>query len=309
MNNESKKSYTYEYPRPAMTADCVIFGFDGEQLKILLIERGIEPFKGYWALPGGFMQMNETIEQCAIRELLEETGISDVYLEQFRVYSDVMRDPRGRVVTVAFIALVRPSEYTVFGGDDAARAFWFNARQLPPLAFDHRMIVADALSYLREILKLRPVAFRLLDDVFTVDEIRKVYEVINDTQYDRRNFQRKLMQSEILEDRSEIPEGSSRPQRLFSLRSDIAFEQNEAPEAEEDTNCFVTCSERDVSITESYCKDDDWDMNIEECITSIQKNRTLNHPDNSSKESGEKKNKSEKRSRGIGGSLKDLFNF
>lgn len=191
--------YTYEYPRPSLTADCAIFGFDGRNLKILLIERGVEPYEGYWALPGGFMKMDETIEECAARELREETGVSDIYIEQFGCFSEVGRDPRGRVVTVAFIALVRPSDYHVCGGDDARLAAWFDADQLPPLAFDHLGIVDAARVRLREILTLRPAAFRLLDEIFTVDELRRVYEVINGTTYDRRNFHRKLMQSDIVE--------------------------------------------------------------------------------------------------------------
>ncbi len=197
---EAKGRYVYEYPRPAVTADCVIFGFDGHELKILLIERGVEPYLGMWALPGGFMRMNETIEDCARRELAEETGVTRVYLEQFHVFSDTTRDPRGRVVTVAFIALVRPDDYQVVGGDDAARAMWFGAEMLPPLAFDHEKIIAFARDYLREVLRVRPVAFRLLDDVFTMDELRQVYEAINGTKYDRRNFQRKVMQSDLLID-------------------------------------------------------------------------------------------------------------
>lgn len=191
------KGYTYEYPRPAMTADCVIFGYDNG-LKVLLIERGVEPFKGMWALPGGFMKMDESIEQCARRELQEETGVSDLYMEQFKVFSSPGRDPRGRVVTTAFIALVRPSDYRVVGGDDAAFALWFDADRLPPLAFDHATIIREARERLKEILKLKPIAFRLVDRTFTVDEIRKVYEAINHTNYDRRNFQRKLMQTGML---------------------------------------------------------------------------------------------------------------
>lgn len=191
------KGYTYEYPRPAMTADCVIFGYDNG-LKVLLIERGVEPFRGMWALPGGFMKMDESIEQCARRELQEETGVSDLYMEQFKVFSSPGRDPRGRVVTTAFIALVRPSDYRVVGGDDAAFALWFDADRLPPLAFDHATIIREARERLKEILKLKPIAFRLVDRTFTVDEIRKVYEAINHTNYDRRNFQRKLMQTGIV---------------------------------------------------------------------------------------------------------------
>lgn len=197
--SEPGGQYCYRYPRPSVTSDSVIFGFDGNELKILLVERGVEPFKGMWALPGGFMKMDESIEQCAAREVREETNVNNVYLEQFEVFSCPDRDPRGRVVTVAFIALVRPSDYEVIGGDDAARAAWFEATFLPPLAFDHKEIISKARIRLREILRVRPVAFRLLDEIFTVDELRKVYEAVNGTSYDRRNFQRKLMASDIVE--------------------------------------------------------------------------------------------------------------
>lgn len=198
--DDPKGEYVYEYPRPAMTADNVIFGFDGESLKILLVERGIEPFKGSWALPGGFMRMDETIEQCARRELREETNVRDVYLEQFHVFSSPKRDPRGRVVTVAFIALVRPADHAVIGGDDASNAMWFNVEMLPPLAFDHLEIVDMARAHIRELLRIKPVAFRLLNEVFTVDELRRVYEVISGNTYDRRNFHRKLMQTGVIQD-------------------------------------------------------------------------------------------------------------
>lgn len=195
--------YTYEYPRPALTADCVIFGFDGNALNVLLIERGIEPYKGYWALPGGFMRMDETIDECARRELMEETQVKDIYIEQFRVFSSINRDPRGRVVTVAFIALVRPEAHAVKGGDDARVAMWFNCEKLPPLAFDHEEILAAARAHLTEILRVRPVAFNLLNEVFTIDELRRVYEVINNTTYDRRNFSRKAMQTGAIVDAEE----------------------------------------------------------------------------------------------------------
>ena len=122
MDNENK--YCYKYPHAALTADCVVFGFDGESLAVLLIERGIEPFKGRWALPGGFMRMDETITECARRELLEETGVDIEFVEQFNTFSSVDRDPRERVVTVAHYALVRKSDYKVMAGDDAVKAKW-----------------------------------------------------------------------------------------------------------------------------------------------------------------------------------------
>lgn len=211
-----KGSYCYEYPRPSLTTDCVVFGFDGENLKVLLIERGLDPYKGYWALPGGFMRMDETIEQCARRELMEETHVDDIYLEQFKVFSRPDRDPRGRVVTVAFIALIRPQEVQVIGGDDAAQAAWFDVDMLPPLAFDHLDILDTARDHLKEMIKLRPIAFNLVEKEFTVDELRKVYEAVNGTTYDRRNFERKLIRTGIVEEvgspsSSSARRGISRP--------------------------------------------------------------------------------------------------
>ena len=227
--------FCYTYPRPALTSDCVIFGFDGITLKILLIERGLDPFKGSWALPGGFMKMNETIEECARRELKEETNLDNVFLEQFHVFSDVGRDSRGRIVTVAFIALVRPSDYVVAGGDDALRAMWFDADMLPPLAFDHDQIIRSAKKHLKEILRLRPVAFKLLDELFSVDDLRKVYEAVNGTQYDRRNFQRKLMQSNVVEEvslnKDQISFPSVNSDCIIDMKSSIPVESMRSKES------------------------------------------------------------------------------
>ncbi len=195
-----EKKYCYKYPHPAVTADCVIFGFNGKEIKILLIERGNEPYLGYWALPGGFMKIDESVEEAAARELREETNLSNVYLEQFRVFSRPERDPRERVVTVAFIALVKPEDYEVLAGDDAAKAMWFDEKLLPPLAFDHREIIRAAREYLKEILRLKPVAFELLNRVFTISELQTVYEVINDTSYDRRNFLRTVMDADVVQE-------------------------------------------------------------------------------------------------------------
>lgn len=238
--DDPKGEYVYEYPRPAMTADNVIFGFDGERLQILLVERGIDPFQGSWALPGGFMRMDETIEQCARRELREETNVRDVYLEQFHVFSTPKRDPRGRVVTVAFIALVRPADHAVIGGDDASNAMWFDVDMLPPLAFDHLEIIDMARAHLKELLRIKPVAFQLLNEVFTVDELRKVYEVITGNTYDRRNFHRKLMQTDVIRDVAEAsspaptacssmplhraPKSKGRKLRFFRFNKDRASE-------------------------------------------------------------------------------------
>lgn len=205
MTQQTDKTYCYRYPHPALTVDCVIFGFDADSLKVLLVERGIEPFKGLWALPGGFMHIDETAEEAARRELREETNISEVYMEQFRVFSRVDRDPRERVVTVAFMALVRPADCHLIAGDDAANALWFDEHQLPPMAFDHAEIIDEARAFLSEKLRVKPVAFQLLNKVFSLSELQRVYEAINRTTYDRRNFQRKALQSGILEECSATP--------------------------------------------------------------------------------------------------------
>lgn len=141
--------YTYKYPRPAVTADCVIFGLtdDGER-RLLLVQRGREPFAGMWAFPGGFLEENETLEQCARRELKEETGLdTPLRFEEVKSFSAPDRDPRGRTITVAFLAEVPLSE--VKGGDDAAEARWFAIDQIPPLAFDHQEILGEALRRLK----------------------------------------------------------------------------------------------------------------------------------------------------------------
>ena len=141
-------AYTYKYPRPAVTADCVVITKEANP-KVLLIQRGNEPFKGAWAFPGGFMNMDETTEQCAIRELEEETGLVVTELHQIGAYSKVDRDPRGRTVTVAYLAIV-DAPIAVTGQDDAAKAQWFPIDALPPLAFDHEDIMQDAFDYIND---------------------------------------------------------------------------------------------------------------------------------------------------------------
>ena len=184
--------FCYRYPHPSITADCAVFGFDGRKLYVLLIQRGEEPYIGQWALPGGFMHMEEDIENCAQRELCEETGLTNIYLEQFHTFSAVNRDPRERVVTIAFLALVRKSERLV-AGDDAANAAWFDIENLPKLAFDHEYILSEAHRSLRQRLATSPIAFKLLDEKFTMPDLQRIYEVINGVEYDRRNFSRKMV--------------------------------------------------------------------------------------------------------------------
>lgn len=191
------QTYTYKYPHPALTADCVVFGFDGQELRVLLIERDIDPYKGRWALPGGFVRIDETVESCAQRELEGETGLHLAHLEQLKVFSGVDRDPRERVVTVAFYALARNAE--VRGGDDARNAQWFSLTELPSLAFDHETILSEALERIKQDIHFHPVGFDLLGDTFTMPQLQRLYEAILGVQFDRRNFHKKMLQLGILE--------------------------------------------------------------------------------------------------------------
>lgn len=207
--NTEEKNYCYKYPRPAVTTDCVVFGFDGGGLSVLLVERGLEPFKGCWALPGGFLKMDETVEQCAARELREETGVKDIFIEQLGAFSDVDRDPRGRVVTIAFYALVRQSSYAVIGGDDAAKASWFALTDVPRLAFDHDRILRVAEKHLRMKIHFEPIGFHLLDKKFTMQQLQSIYESILDTHFDRRNFRKKMLSLGYINQLDEQVEGTA----------------------------------------------------------------------------------------------------
>ena len=139
--------YCYRYPHPAVTADCVIFGYDDNNIKVLLIQRGNEPYKGHWAFPGGFMNIDETAEQCALRELEEETGLKNASVEQFYTFTDVNRDPRERVITIAYYGKIQLSN--VKGSDDADDAQWFSLDEIPNLAFDHDLVLSKALEKIK----------------------------------------------------------------------------------------------------------------------------------------------------------------
>lgn len=210
--------FTYEYARPALAVDCVVFGVD-EDLKVLLIQRAIEPFRGRWALPGGFVQMTETLDEAARRELLEETGLtSKVYLEQLYTFGAVERDPRERVVSVAYVALVKLLDHRVQAATDAREAAWFSLSDLPPLAFDHETIVARGVERLRSKVRHAPVGFELLPPKFTLSALQRLYEVILEKSLDKRNFRKKVLGMGILVELDEVEQDvAHRAARLYSF--------------------------------------------------------------------------------------------
>ncbi len=168
--------YHYKYPHPSVTTDCVIFGFDGTRLNVLLIERGNDPYKGCWAFPGGFLNMDESAIEGAKRELYEETGLRDAYIHQFHAFSAPDRDPRERVISIAYFALVRLTD--VKAGDDAAKAQWFPLDEIPPLAFDHDKMLREALKALRRMIHFEPIGVELLPENFTKTQLQSLYEAI-----------------------------------------------------------------------------------------------------------------------------------
>lgn len=217
--------HCYKYPQAAVTADWVLFSYDCKKLKVLLIKRGGEPFKGFWAFPGGFINPDETVEQGAQRELMEETSLKADYMEQLKVFSTPDRDPRQRVITVPFLGLVRYSEAK--SGDDAAEAAWFDIDQLPVLAFDHKQIFHEAMKALKISLEMNGAARFLMPDQFTMPELYRLYSQILGVKLDRRNFARKMSSLGVLDFRgtkdSYATERSkdlpSRTPSLFSFRN------------------------------------------------------------------------------------------
>lgn len=195
------QKYSYDYPHPAVATDCAVFGFDGQNIQILLVKRGIQPFEREWALPGGFLRMDETTDECIRRELMEETSLAPGVIEQFGVFSALDRDPRERVVSVAYYSLVRRSD--VRGGDDASDARWFLLNNVPPLAFDHDEILAKALQTLREKIHFEPIGFDLMDRQFTIPDLQRLYEAILGVRFDRRNFMKKILQSGVISECNE----------------------------------------------------------------------------------------------------------
>src|SRR5512139_1178039 len=197
-------AHTYQYPRAALTVDCVVFGFDEGDLKVLLIQRGLEPFKGRWALPGGFVRVDETLDAAARRELQEEAGLTHVFLEQLYTFGAVDRDPRERVVSVAYYALVNLRDHHVHAATDARDAAWFGVNDVPRLAFDHADVLQTALARLRGKLRYQPIGFELLPKKFTLSQLQHLYELVLERELDKRNFRKRVLAMDVLVETDEV---------------------------------------------------------------------------------------------------------
>ncbi len=213
-----------DYPHPSVTVDVIVFRLFEADLQVLLIRRGHDPFAGMWAVPGGFVDIDESLDGAAKRELEEETGLRDVYLEQLYTFGDVDRDPRGRVITIAYFALVPAAEQQPHAGDDATEAGWWSVYDLPPLAFDHAEILDYALQRLRYKLEYTAVGFELLPASFTLTELQTAYEIILGEELDKRNFRRKVKAADVIEETGDFQTGEGRPARLYRFREDAVAE-------------------------------------------------------------------------------------
>lgn len=211
MSEKKKNMYCYRYPHPAVTVDCIIFAIHENDLKVLLIQRGSEPFRDYWALPGGFVEIDESVDVAAERELAEETGVEKVFLEQLYTFGEPKRDPRERVISVAYYSLVRLVEHRPMAGSDAVNACWYPIRQLPPLAFDHQKVVAMAIKRLQGKVVYAPIIFDLLPGKFRLNQLRKVYEIILERPLDTEGFRKRILATGMLTPLNEFDHSESGP--------------------------------------------------------------------------------------------------
>lgn len=219
--------HTYKYPRPSVTVDIVVYGYDGgKQLKMLLIQRGSPPHKGSWALPGGFVDMDENLETAALRELEEETGVKDLFVEQLFTFGNPGRDPRGRVISVAYFSLVNLQDHPAVAASDAAKAEWFSLDELPDLAFDHSDIIATANNRLAAKVRYQPIGFELLPDEFTLGQLQQLYETVLNVKegFNKRNFRTRILRTGILEEVGRQTNVAHRPAVLYKFNQET-YEQ------------------------------------------------------------------------------------
>ncbi len=208
-----------------LTVDAVVFGYEAGNISVILVKRKYEPYKNAWALPGGFVLENENLEQAVERELSEETGVKINYLEQLYTFGDLGRDPRGRVVSVAYFGLVKPNAFKLQASTDAEQAEWFPINTLPKLAFDHKKIFKIALERLQGKITYEPIGFELLDKKFPFSDLEKLYATLLGREIDRRNFKKKITSLKVLDELDEkVSKGRGRPGSLFSFNQKRYFE-------------------------------------------------------------------------------------
>ncbi len=215
MSTHEDGSFTYRYPHPAVATDIAIFTLREGRLAVLLIERGEEPFQGDWALPGGFLRPDEDLISCARRELCEEAGVEAPLLRQFGVFSAPDRDPRDRVISVAYLALLSSDRLKPQAGSDAADARWFAVADLPALAFDHRQIVEAALAALRSVAEATDILLDLMPARFTLTRLQAAYEIVTSQVADKRNFRARVLESGLLQETEDMERGPHRPARIY----------------------------------------------------------------------------------------------
>lgn len=227
MADDAKAYDATQYERPSVTVDVVIFTLRERELHVLLLQRKHWPYEGRWAIPGGFINMDESLEQAARRELEEETGVRDIYMEQLYTFGEPERDPRTRVISVAYIALVRAYAHQLRTSEESTDVRWFPVRRLPgPLAFDHDHILARALERLRSKLEYTTLAFQLLPEYFSILELKHIYEQIwGGETLDKGNFYRKIKEAGVLEETNLVREGRGRPTRLWRFKRDRGDKQ------------------------------------------------------------------------------------
>lgn len=219
MTSQGPKNYNPDaFEHPSVTTDILIFAIDKRELKILLIKRKEWPFEGEWAIPGGFVKIEEDIETTAHRELLEETGVKDVYLEQLKTFGEPGRDPRTRVITVAYIALLPSPSLNLKPSTDAADAKWFAISKIPKLAFDHAKIIEAGLDRLRGKIRYSNIVFALMPKTFPLSQLQETYEIILGRELDKRNFRKKMLSLGILEPTDKKETGPHRPSLLYRFK-------------------------------------------------------------------------------------------
>ncbi|HHC79711.1 MAG TPA: NUDIX hydrolase [Flavobacteriia bacterium] len=208
-----------------LSVDAVVFGYEDGKISVLLIKRKFQPFKNEWAIPGGFVKNTESLEASVERELQEETGIKINYLEQLYTFGNPSRDPRGRVVSVAYVGLVRPNMFKISAATDAKQVQWFNINDLPKLAFDHKEILATAVKRLQAKITYEPIGFELLDKKFPFSDLEKLYTTLLGRSIDRRNFRKKIISLNVLDELDEkVSKGSGRPANLFQFNKKRYFQ-------------------------------------------------------------------------------------